>query len=187
MAAEHVVLVFLGSGYYRKGLDRLLDVLPGLLQTRPETRLLVVGDDADLPQWRARVHRRGLTTQVCFLGRRGDPEVCYGAGDLYVLPTRYDPFANATLEALATGLPVITTNTNGGCEVIVPGVHGTVLPNTDTSQPLLQALLQWTERTQLQCGAAAARMQAERYSIGRELQASTTLLTEVVALKQQRI
>jgi UDP-glucose:(heptosyl)LPS alpha-1,3-glucosyltransferase len=104
-----------------------------------------------------------------------------------VLPTRYDPFANAILEALATGLPVITTDTNGGCEVIVPGVHGAILPNTDTSQSLLQALLQWTERPQLQRGAAAARRQAEQYSIERELQASTTLLTEVAALKQQRI
>jgi UDP-glucose:(heptosyl)LPS alpha-1,3-glucosyltransferase len=85
MAAEHVVLVFLGTGYYRKGLDRLLDVLPVLLQTRPETRLLVVGDDADLSQWQARVHRRGLTAQVCFRA----VEVIRGvlwAGDLTCYP-----------------------------------------------------------------------------------------------------
>jgi UDP-glucose:(heptosyl)LPS alpha-1,3-glucosyltransferase len=185
-AAEHVVLLFLGTGYYRKGLDRVLEVFPALLRQRPEIRLLVVGYDTDLQRWQTRVHHRGLAAQVCFLGGRRDPEVCYGASDLYVLPTRYDPFANATLEALATGVPVITTNTNGGCEVIVPGVHGVVLPDTDTLQPLLHALLQWTARAQLQQGTQVARAQAERYSAARELQASTAVLMEVAALKQQR-
>jgi UDP-glucose:(heptosyl)LPS alpha-1,3-glucosyltransferase len=183
--AGHVVLVFLGTGYYRKGLDRMLAVLPALLHERPATRLLVVGYDTEVSQWQARVHRCGLAAQVCFLGGRRDPEVCYGAGDLYVLPTRYDPFANATLEALATGLPVITTHTNGGCEVIVSGVQGAVIPNSDAPQPLLQALLQWTDRRQLQQGAQAARLQAEGYSVTRELQASTAVLMEVAALKQQ--
>jgi UDP-glucose:(heptosyl)LPS alpha-1,3-glucosyltransferase len=184
--AAHVVLLFLGTGYYRKGLDRVLEVLPALLCQRPEVRLLVVGYDTDLQRWKTRVHQRGLAAQVCFLGGRRDPEVCYGASDLYVLPTRYDPFANATLEALATGVPVITTNTNGGCEVIVPGVHGVVLPDTDAPQPLLHALLQWTARAQLQQGAQVVRAQAERYSVARELQASTAVLMEVAALKHQR-
>jgi UDP-glucose:(heptosyl)LPS alpha-1,3-glucosyltransferase len=186
-AAAHMVLVFLGTGYYRKGLDRVLNVFPALLQARPDTRLLVVGNDSDVSQWQERVRRRGLTARVCFLGGRGDPEVCYGAGDLYVLPTRYDPFANATLEALASGLPVITTDTNGGCEVIVPGRHGAVLPNTDATQPLLQALLQWTERGQLQQAAEAVRRQAARYSVERELQVSTAILTEVATRQQQRL
>jgi UDP-glucose:(heptosyl)LPS alpha-1,3-glucosyltransferase len=185
--AEHVVLLFLGTGYYRKGLDRVLKVFPALLRERPETRLLVVGYDANLPRWKTRVSRCGLAAQVCFLGGRRDPEVCYGASDLYVLPTRYDPFANATLEALATGVPVITTRTNGGCEVIVAGVHGAVLPDTDAPQPLLQALLHWTGRTQLQRGAQVVRTQAERYSAERELQASTAVLMEVAALKRQRL
>ena len=181
--AEHVVVLFLGTGYYRKGLDRLLEVFPVLLRERPETRLLVVGYDTDIQRWKTRVHQRGLAAQVCFLGGRRDPEVCYGASDVYVLPTRYDPFANATLEALATGVPVITTSTNGGCEAIVPGVHGVVLPDTDASQPLLQALVQWTARAQLQQAAPMARAQAERYSVTRELQASTAVLMEVATLK----
>jgi UDP-glucose:(heptosyl)LPS alpha-1,3-glucosyltransferase len=113
--------------------------------------------------------------------------VCYGAGDLYVLPTRYDPFANATLEALASGLPVITTDTNGGCEVIVPGLHGAVLPSSNASQALLQALLQWTAREKLQRAVEVVRAQAARYSMERELQASTAVLTEVATLKQQRL
>jgi len=45
--------------------------------------------------------------------------VCFAAADLYVLPTRYDPFANSTLEAVASGLPVVTTTSNGAHEILV--------------------------------------------------------------------
>lgn len=183
--AEHVVVVFLGTGYYRKGLDRLLDVFPVLLHERPEARLLVVGYDAGLERWKARTRRLGLQTQVCFLGGRRDPEVCYGAGDLYALPTRYDPFANSTLEALASGLPVITTATNGGYEVLEHDVHGAVLQNADDTNTLLRALLRWTERARLQHGAPAARAQAERHDVGHELEASTGVLLEVAATKNR--
>jgi UDP-glucose:(heptosyl)LPS alpha-1,3-glucosyltransferase len=184
--ADHVVLVFLGTGYGRKGLDRVLDVLPALVQRRPEVRLLVVGYDAHWRRWRERVRRMQLEAQVCLLGGRRDPEACYGAGDLYVLPTRYDPFANATLEALACGLPVITTSANGGCEVLEDGVHGTILPaHPEDNAALLQALLLWADQDRLKRGVAPARRQAERYSVRRELQASTAVLMRVLAAKRR--
>jgi UDP-glucose:(heptosyl)LPS alpha-1,3-glucosyltransferase len=181
--AEHTVVVFLGTGYHRKGLDRLLEVFPVLLRQRPAARLLVIGYDSGLERWQARAKHLGLQAQVCFLGGRRDPEVCYSAGDLYVLPTRYDPFANSTLEALASGLPVITTTTNGGCEVLEHNIHGAILRDADDTEALLQALLQWTERARLQHGAQAARARAERHGIMHELEASTNVLLEVVAKK----
>ena len=58
--ADHLVLVFLGTGYGRKGLDRLLDVLPVLVEQRPRVRLVVVGHDAHLGRWRERVRRLRL-------------------------------------------------------------------------------------------------------------------------------
>jgi UDP-glucose:(heptosyl)LPS alpha-1,3-glucosyltransferase len=182
--AEHVVVVFLASGYYRKGLDRLLEVFPALLRERPEARLLVVGYDTGLNHWKARAIRLGLKAYVCFLGGRRDPEVCYGAGDLYVLPTRYDPFANSTLEALASGMPVITTDTNGGCEALEHGVHGAVLQGKEDNDALLRELRRWTDREQLRRGAQAARTQAERHSVIRELEASTEVLLQVAATKK---
>jgi UDP-glucose:(heptosyl)LPS alpha-1,3-glucosyltransferase len=183
--ADHLVLVFLGTGYGRKGLDRLLDVLPALVEQRPRVRLVVVGHDAHLGRWRERVRRLRLEPHVRLLGGRRDPEACYGAGDLYVLPTRYDPFANATLEALACGLPVITTSANGGSEVIEDGVHGTVLQAHQGHGALLQALLMWTDLDRLKRGVAEARAQAERYSVRRELQASTAVLMQVGEAKKR--
>ena len=107
----------------------------------------------------------------------------YGASDLYVLPTRYDAFANTTLEALASGMPVITTDTNGGCEVMQHGVHGAVLPGKDDDAALLLELLRWTDRVRLVQGARAARAQAEYYGRERELEASMAVLMQAAAAK----
>ncbi len=181
--ADHTVVLFLGTGYHRKGLDRLLKVFPALLRERPEVRLLVIGRDAHLRRWQAWAKRLGLKGWVYFLGARQDPEMGYGASDLYVLPTRYDAFANTTLEALASGMPVITTDTNGGCEVMQHGVHGAVLPGKDDDAALLQELLRWTDRVRLVQGARAARAQAEYYGRERELEASMAVLMQAAAAK----
>jgi UDP-glucose:(heptosyl)LPS alpha-1,3-glucosyltransferase len=181
--ADHTVLLFLGTGYRRKGLDRLLEVFPALLRQRPETRLLVVGYDSRLARWKSQAKRLGLAPYACFLGGRRDPEICYGAADLYVLPTRYDPFANSTLEALASGMPVITTATNGGCEVIEHDVHGAVIEATQDHEALLWALLQWTDRARLTQSAQAVRDQAVRHDVRQELEASAAVLMQVANKK----
>lgn len=181
---DHVIVLFLGTGYYRKGLDRLLRVFPALLRERPKARLLVVGRDGQLRRWQIFAERLEVAPYACFLGGRPDAEVCYGASDLYALPTRYDPFANTTLEALASGLPVITTETNGGSEVMQDSVHGAVLGGKDDDDALLQALLHWTEPQARERAAQAVRAQAEGYSVARECEASTAVLMEVAAAKR---
>src|ERR1700722_12834497 len=55
----------------------------------------------------------------------------YAAADVFLLPTLYDPFANVTLEALAAGLPVITSAQNGAAEIMTDGVNGFVLPRAN--------------------------------------------------------
>jgi UDP-glucose:(heptosyl)LPS alpha-1,3-glucosyltransferase len=94
--------LFLGTGFRRKGLDVAIDALP-----RGFT-LLVAGSDA---AWRAPPHVR-------FLGPALRPERLLQASDVMILPTRYDPFANACLEALACGIPALTTPDNGAAEIL---------------------------------------------------------------------
>ena len=91
-------------------------------------RLLVVG--AGPVQHYVRVAASlGIADRVTFAGRRDDIERFYGAGDLFVMPTAYEPFGLVHLEALACGLPVVTTATAGGAEVIDQGQNGYVIPN----------------------------------------------------------
>ena len=110
--------LFVGSGYARKGLAELIQALkycPG--------KLLVTGRDKAGP-YKSLAHKCGAADRVKFLGPRPDVERLYASADVFVLPTLYDPFANVCLEAMASGLPVVTTKETGAAEVIEPGVNG---------------------------------------------------------------
>ncbi len=96
------VALFLGTGFRRKGLDVAIAALP------PGWTLWVAGKD------------RPTRAPACvrFLGPSADPERLLQAADVMILPTRYDPFANVCLEALASGIPALTTSSNGAAEVL---------------------------------------------------------------------
>ncbi len=79
-----------------------------------------------------------------FLGVVRDLPALYAAADIFILPTLYDPFSNASLEALAAGLPVITTRANGLSEVIEDGVHGTVVEDSRDVSALVDAIHTWS-------------------------------------------
>ncbi len=109
------VLLFAGSGFERKGLDVALGALRTLADRA--ARLVVIGRD-DVARYRARAAALGVAEQVRWLGVRPDIERWYAAADVLVLPTRYEPFGNVHLEALATGLPVVTSRVAGGAEIL---------------------------------------------------------------------
>ena len=85
----------------------------------------------------------------------------YAAADIFILPTIYDPFSNACLEALACGLPVITTRANGFSEIIEDGVHGSIVDCANDLVGLREALWFWSDAarsaavrsTNIQCAA----------------------------------
>ncbi len=183
---DDTVLLFLGTGYGRKGLGRLLAAFPELLAGRPRARLLVVGYDSGQPGFQRQAAALGISAQVHFLGGRRDPEVCFAAADLYVLPTYYDPFANSTLEALASGLPVITTTTNGASEVLTHHLHGSVLPQPGDREELIRELSFWCDRDRLRDSRAAVRALAERYPQADTVRASAQVLEECAAEKAER-
>ncbi|MBI5365175.1 MAG: glycosyltransferase family 4 protein [Planctomycetes bacterium] len=189
LPADERVVLFLGSGYGRKGLDIVLDAFAQVARAAKAAKagtahLLVVGYDSGAVRWEARAKELGLANVVRFLGGRRDTETCYAAADLYVLPTRYDPFANTTVEALASGLPVITTTTNGASELIVEGQCGSVLPRADDVPALARALATWLAPARLESGALAARKLAEQHSARSKCAQSAAVLDAV--LKEKR-
>lgn len=119
---EGPVALFVGTGFRRKGLDRAIE---GLAEAGGAAVLLVAGAD-DPGSQRRLAAQRGVEKRVRFLGPRGDVEALHAAADLFVLPTRYDAFSNACLEAMASGLPVATTAENGVAELIRHGENGYV-------------------------------------------------------------
>ncbi len=182
---DHFVILFLGTGYGRKGLAPMIEAFECVAKTHPEARLLVVGFDSNQARYERLAEARGLTGRVHFAGGRKDTEVCYAASDLYVLPTLYDPFANTTLEALSSGLPVITTTSNGASELIVAGVHGSVLEAGAPPDVLAEAILEWLPADRRTAAREATRNLAAQYPADKTARQSTELLKEVAAMKVQ--
>lgn len=112
--------LFVGSGFERKGLPQLL----GAMKPVEKAHLIVVGEDKRLDSMRRLCLRLGIDKRVHFVGGQADVKPWYGAADCFVLPTLYDPFPNAALEAMASGLPVITTTQCGAAEFVETGVSG---------------------------------------------------------------
>ena len=118
-------------GFYNgvANLGTLLAMATGGLLTDTiglDATLLVCGTGEPAP-YRALAARLGVSERVRFLGHRTDVEQLHAGSDLFVLPTRYDPFSNACLEAMSSGLPVATTPVNGASELIESGQSGIVL------------------------------------------------------------
>jgi UDP-glucose:(heptosyl)LPS alpha-1,3-glucosyltransferase len=176
---EAPTLLFLGTGYVRKGLPKALEAFALARRERKELRMLVAGFDSSGVDWTARARELSCADAVHFAGGTDRPEHYFAAADAYVLPTRYDPFANSTLEALASGLPTLTTPTNGGCEVVTPGVDGEVLGVDAPAADWAAALLHHLDPAHLPESRAAARATAERNGIGARLADTERILLEV--------
>jgi UDP-glucose:(heptosyl)LPS alpha-1,3-glucosyltransferase len=120
---ESWVVAFVGSGFERKGLGPLMQAVAALRSRDP--RLLVAGKGRT-ETYRQLAARLGVDGAVTWTGPRPDVERIYAAADVMALPARYEPFGNVHLEALASGIPVLTTSLTGGSEVVRDGVTGAV-------------------------------------------------------------
>src|SRR5262249_35070331 len=105
-----VVGAFVAMNYALKGLEPLLRAVRGVRD--PRFRLLVAGHP-DYARWEGGAGRVGVADRVRFVGHVGEMKRAYFAGDFLVHPTFYDPCSLVVLEALACGLPVVTTRYNG--------------------------------------------------------------------------
>lgn len=126
---EHAtVFLYVGSGFERKGVAPLIEAFSALPDM---AHVAIVGNDKKRARYEQLAYQRGVATRIRFLGALNDVAPCYGAADAFVLPTLYDPFPNVILEAMASGLPVITSEKSGGAELIEPGKSGYVCDALD--------------------------------------------------------
>jgi UDP-glucose:(heptosyl)LPS alpha-1,3-glucosyltransferase len=123
------VFLHVGSGFARKGVGAAIAALARLADR--DARLFVVGADRKAHAMRAAAARAGVADRVHFAGGQEDVRPWYGAADCFVLATLYDPFPNAALEALASGLPAIVSRQCGAAEIVKDGVTGHVVDALD--------------------------------------------------------
>ncbi len=124
------VFLYVGSGFERKGLQAVIQAFARLDATN---YLIVVGKDRRLKHYQKLAKTLEVAERTLFVGGQNDVRPFYGAADVFVLPTLYDPFPNAVLEAMACGLPVITSTKSGSAELIASGMNGYVFDALDTN------------------------------------------------------
>ncbi len=155
LSDKETVILFAGVDFRRKGLELLLRSAASLKNFQP-LRILLLGFKPP-SKIKNLVSRLGLSHKVSYLGYRRDTENFYKASDLFCLPTNYDPFANACLEAMACGIPVITTAQNGAAELVERVSQELVVPsnNIEKLKNALCFFLEADERSRQVMGAAS--------------------------------
>jgi UDP-glucose:(heptosyl)LPS alpha-1,3-glucosyltransferase len=123
---ETNLMVYVGSGFERKG---LAIAIQAIAQTR--SHLIVIGQDKQVSKYYRLTQQLGCTERIHFMGIQKKTEQFYASADGLILPTLYDPFPNVILEAMASGLGVITSTTCGGAEIIQNGKNGFVCDALD--------------------------------------------------------
>ncbi len=140
------VFLALFAGDIRTGRKNLDGVLRALLSV-PAVHLAVAGRVAGSP-WPALADELGIADRVHFLDFRTDLASLMRAADCFVFPSRYEACALVLVEALASGLPVITAQTTGGAEAVGPDA-GIVIDDTESVVEIAAALMEVSGRPEL--------------------------------------
>jgi UDP-glucose:(heptosyl)LPS alpha-1,3-glucosyltransferase len=152
---DDCAVLFAGSGWERKGLRFAIAAMNEA--KLKDAKLLVAG--------RGNPQALPRCAQARFLGPVKDMPPLLAAADVFILPTIYDPFSNACLEALAAGLPVITTAQNGFSEIIENGLEGEIVAEPDDIAGLAAALKSWSDPARREAAKPRLELRSSRYTL----------------------
>jgi UDP-glucose:(heptosyl)LPS alpha-1,3-glucosyltransferase len=167
LSADEQAILFVGSGWERKGLRFAIEAVES--SAHRKMRLFVAGRGSQ---------DRYESKRVQFLGEVLDLLPIYAAADLFLLPTIYDPFSNACLEALACGLPVITTRANGFSEIIEDKIHGSIIDRADDVPALRKALDVWCDPTWRSAARSSILKRAAQFDISKNIAQTIPILLQ---------
>ena len=153
--------LFVGSGFFRKGLAAALQALA--LARQESWRMVVAGYDRHQSRYEDFARRLGVQHQTRFLGGQKDVRPLYAAADCYVMPSRYEPFGNTGLEALAMGLPSIMSSRCGAAELVEHGRNGWTCQADDARR--LAELMAEAVADQAKAVGEQARASAESFGV----------------------
>jgi UDP-glucose:(heptosyl)LPS alpha-1,3-glucosyltransferase len=179
---EETVFLCVGSGFGRKGVGTLVEATARLARRGVPLRSIVVGKGNAGPYLRG-ASRAGAEGRIHFPGPTAGASDFFLGADAFVFPTLYEPFSNACLEAMAAGLPVVTTAVNGASEVVRDGESGYVIDeplDADALADRMERLLSPDRRAAM---GAAARRAAEALTPERNVSETLAVLSRAWAGK----
>lgn len=154
LTEQSYALLFAGSGWERKGLKYAIKAV----QETPKATLFVAGKGK----------QRGLPKcdRVHFLGPQPAAEMraLFNMADVFILPTIYEPFSNACLEAMAAGVPVITTASNGFAEVLNVA-EGEIVPDAADVAGLVAAITAWADPAKRVAAWQSLREKVKQFTV----------------------
>jgi len=180
-----LLLLIVAHNFALKGVPTLIRAMGRLAARRRPVHLAVVGGKR-LRHYERTTARLGAASAVTFTGTVRDTVPFYAAADVYVHPTYHDSCSLVVLEALASGLPVITSRLNGAAELLTDGVEGAVMPNpadVDDLLARLEPMFDPTVRTRM--GRAARRLAME-HTLERNVNEVLAVYEEVVRRRNAR-
>ncbi len=176
---DEVMLLFVGHDFQRKGLSTAIRAANRLAAEGAPVRLVVVGGKKRRPQ-PAVDSRNGVVIHV---GAIDDPVPYYAAADIFVLPTFYDPCSLSVSEAVASGLPSVTTRYNGAAELLTEGVDGSVISDPADDAELAGALRPLFDRELRQRMGEAARKLALKHTLDRNCDQILSIYQQIAGRK----
>lgn len=174
-----IVAAFVAMNYHLKGLESLLRAMQRLQSHRP-IKLVVAGNRKTVA-WETMAQRLGVERRVAFIGPCDDVRNVYFGSEMLVHPTFYDPCSGVVLEALACGLPVITTRCNGAAELIRPAEAGIVLDDPRDDLALADALSELSDPVRRDSASRAAKQAAAAWTLDDHYQRWLRVFDEVAA------
>lgn len=162
VAPDEPVGLMVAMNYRLKGLAPLIRAA-ALIPKATKYRLAIVGHPK-VRQYEKLAERLGVRDKFLFLGHRNDPKEAYFAADFLVHPTFYDPCSLVALEALACGLPVVTTRFNGASELLSPPSNGMVVDDPHDALSLANAVTAMFDPGYRASASVAARKAAEAWT-----------------------
>jgi UDP-glucose:(heptosyl)LPS alpha-1,3-glucosyltransferase len=167
IGAQDLVILFVSNNFQMKGLGFLIKALAKIKEGTPRPiKVLILGRDHPDSYLRTAREMR-IDEEMIFAGSTNEPEKYYGASDLLVHPTFYDACSLTVLEALASGIPVITTRCNGASGIVTQGQEGFVISDPRDDRALAEKISFFLNREKLERASIAARRLAESYSLER--------------------
>jgi UDP-glucose:(heptosyl)LPS alpha-1,3-glucosyltransferase len=164
---EDFHFLFIGNGYLRKGLDRLLFALS--LLKNESFHLSVIGKDNQIDLYKAKAIELGLKDRVQFFGPVQNIRPFYQSADCLVIPSFYDPFANVTIEALAMGLFVLSSKHNGGHEILKP-TNGAIIEDLLSAGAMVEALKKALQMRKTESSAKKIRESVQSLDFSNQMQ-----------------
>lgn len=162
VAPDEPVGLMVAMNYRLKGLAPLIRAA-AVIPTATTFRLAIVGHPK-VRKYERLAERLGVRDKFLFLGHRHDPKEAYFAADFLVHPTFYDPCSLVALEALACGLPVVTTRFNGASELLSPPSNGMVVEDPHDALSLANAITAMFDPGYRASAAVAARKAAAAWT-----------------------